>query len=140
MQSNNINPITTVQRMKLDDLAWDRSDDVAKAWKDALFDEKVLREIGRFIIKHRGGPAEELFNPQKGSFNLMFRMKFMDGGSVIIRFPIPGVSVFPESQTGGICYEIYRATHKHTCTSCSTLRYDRPKSGGTWPFHRHGIY
>lgn len=98
MQSNNINPITTVQRMKLDDLAWDRSDDVAKAWKDALFDEKVLREIGRFIIKHRGGPAEELFNPQKGSFNLMFRMKFMDGGSVIIRFPIPGVSVFPEEK------------------------------------------
>lgn len=32
--------------MKFDDLAWDRSDDVAKAWKDALFDEKVLEKLG----------------------------------------------------------------------------------------------
>lgn len=98
MQFNDVNPIATEQRMKFDDLAWDRSDDVAKAWKDALFDEKVFREIGRFIIKHRGGPAEVLFSQLKGSFNLMFRMKFMDGGSAIIRFPIPGVSMFPEEK------------------------------------------
>ena len=42
MQFNNVSPIATAQRMKFDDLAWDRSDDVAIAWKDALFDEKVL--------------------------------------------------------------------------------------------------
>jgi hypothetical protein len=76
MRPNEGKPIAVVERMKFDDLAWDRSDDIAKAWKDALFDGQILREIGRFIIKHRGGLAEELFNPQKGSLNLMFRMKY----------------------------------------------------------------
>lgn len=28
----------------------------------------------------------------------MFRMKFIDGGSAIIRFPIPGVSMFLEEK------------------------------------------
>lgn len=98
MQSLDKTPIVVVERMNFDDLAWDRSDDVSKAWKDALFDEKVFRAVGDFIKKHRGGPAEELFSPQKGSFNLMFRMKFVDGGSAIVRFPIPGVSMFPDEK------------------------------------------
>jgi hypothetical protein len=48
--------------------------------------------------QHRGGPAEELFNPQKGSFNVIFRMKFLDGNSAIIRFPIPGLFIFAEEK------------------------------------------
>lgn len=52
MPPNEGKPIAVVERMKFDDLAWDRSDDIAKAWKDVLSDEKILREIGRFIIKH----------------------------------------------------------------------------------------
>lgn len=98
MQSTYADPIATEQRMAFDDLAWQKSDNISNTWKEGLFNEKVLRQIGRFIIQHRGGPAEELFNPQKGSFNLMFRMKFLDGGSAIIRFPIPGVSMFPEEK------------------------------------------
>ncbi|EED14817.1 conserved hypothetical protein [Talaromyces stipitatus ATCC 10500] len=69
-----------------------------KIWRQNLFNEKVLREIGGFVIRHRGSPAEELFNPQKVSFNIMSRMKFLDGGSAMIRFPIPAVSMFPEEK------------------------------------------
>ncbi|BDD57632.1 hypothetical protein MAP00_002979 [Monascus purpureus] len=98
MQSTRDDPIVIERRMKFDDLAWEKSDNVSRSWRDNLFNEKVFREIGGFIIRHRGGPAEELFNPQKGSFNIMFRMKFLDGGSAIIRFPIPGVSMFPEEK------------------------------------------
>lgn len=94
MQSTCGDPVAAEQRMMFDDLAWERSDNVSSTWREKLFDEKVLREIGGFIIRHRGGPAEELFNPQKGSFNTMFRMKFLDGGSAAIRFPIPGVCMF----------------------------------------------
>ncbi|OKL55836.1 hypothetical protein UA08_08924 [Talaromyces atroroseus] len=98
MQSNHGNPIATEQRMMFDDLAWERSDNIAYNWRDNLFNEEIFREVGRAIIQHRGGSPEELFNPQKGSFNLMFRMKFVDGGSAIVRFPIPGVSMFAEEK------------------------------------------
>lgn len=83
-------PIVIEQRMKFDDLAWEKSDNVSRSWRANLFNEKTFREIGGCIIRHRGGPAEELFNPQKVSFNIMFRMKFLDGGSAILRFPILG--------------------------------------------------
>ena len=98
MQITRDDPIAIEQRMKFDDLAWEKSDNVSKSWRDDLFNEKTFREIGGAIIRHRGGPAEELFNPQKGSFNIHFRMKFLDGGSAILRFPIPGVSMFPEEK------------------------------------------
>lgn len=84
--------------MKFDEVVWDKSDELFAVWKKKLFNEDVFREIGRLIIKHRGGPADELFPPQKGAFNVILRMKFLDGGSAIIRFPAPGYSVFPEEK------------------------------------------
>lgn len=81
-----------------DEVMWDRSDELFASWKKKPFNEQVLREIGALIVKHREGPAEELFAPQKGAFNVMLRMKFLDRGSAIIRFPIPGYSVFPEEK------------------------------------------
>ncbi|QKX62131.1 uncharacterized protein TRUGW13939_09288 [Talaromyces rugulosus] len=91
-------PILPASRMKFDDVAWDRSDAIYAAWKKKLFNKDVFRKIGDFIVKHRRGPPDELFSPQKGAFNLIFRMKFRDGGSAIIRFPIPGISVFAEEK------------------------------------------
>ncbi|EED22175.1 conserved hypothetical protein [Talaromyces stipitatus ATCC 10500] len=114
MQSNYGNPVVTAERMKFDDLAWERSDNISNAWRDALFDKKVLREVGGFIIKHGKGPAEEPFNPQKGSFNSMFRKKFLDAGSAIIRFPIPGVSMFPEGKVKRERSLVIRFIERHT--------------------------
>ena len=65
------------------------------------------------IIKHRGGPADELFAPQKGSFNVILRMKFLDGGSAIIRFPAPGYSMFPEEKVE-MEVSIMRFIEQHT--------------------------
>lgn len=69
MLPTHVDPIAVEPLMMFDDLAWERSDNISGEWKHKVFDEKVLREIGRAIIKHRGGPPEELFNPQKGPFN-----------------------------------------------------------------------
>lgn len=41
----------------------------------SYFETDVLREIGRFIDKHRGVP-EELFAPKRGSFNAWLRLPF----------------------------------------------------------------
>lgn len=91
-------PIFKEKRMMFDEAVWDKSDELFAVWKKKLFNEEVFREIGALIIKHRGGPADELFRPQKGAFNVILRMKFLDGGSAIIRFPAPGYSVFPEEK------------------------------------------
>lgn len=91
-------PISIERRMSFDEHAWDISDELFAIWKKKLFNEEVFREIGALIIKHRGGLADELFPPQQGAFNVVQRMRFLDDGSAIIRFPAPGYSVFPEEK------------------------------------------
>jgi aminoglycoside phosphotransferase (APT) family kinase protein len=87
------------QRMKFDDVAWERSDAIFDAWKIKLYEEDTMRGLGNLIKKHRGGVPKELFAPQRGAFNVTVRMEFGDGGSAIIRIPCPGVHVFPEEKT-----------------------------------------
>ncbi|KAL4804423.1 hypothetical protein BDV18DRAFT_153304 [Aspergillus unguis] len=86
-------------RMHFDDVAWEKSEDIADSWVDEIFaQESTLRAIGQFIVKHRRGVPVELSDPRAGYFNVMFRMKFQDGGSAMIRFPKPGVTMFPEEK------------------------------------------
>jgi len=59
-------PIVMEGRMAFDDVLWSETDERFAAWKKTLFNEEVFREIGALVIKHRGGPADELFSPQKG--------------------------------------------------------------------------
>ncbi|KAM3428629.1 hypothetical protein NHJ13734_008516, partial [Beauveria thailandica] len=90
-------------RMLFDDVAWEESERVEGEWIKSLFEESTLRAIGDFIVKHRGGIPTELCDPKAGAFNALFRMKFQDGGSAVIRFPKPGVTMFPEEK---IRYEV----------------------------------
>lgn len=85
------------QHMQYDYLAAIRSDGKYRTWLEKLFEPEILREVGRFMMKHRGGVAKELTNPVAGAFNACLEMKFADG-SAIIRFPQPGNSSFPEDK------------------------------------------
>ncbi|KAF2236400.1 phosphotransferase family protein [Viridothelium virens] len=87
------------QRMCFDDVAWKRSDAVFDAWKVKLFEPDTLRAIGMFVAKHHGGTAVELCDPIAGAFNVTFRVIFRDNRSAVIRFPMPGVVMFPEEKT-----------------------------------------
>lgn len=84
--------------MKFDDVAWDRADELFAEWKKKIFNEDIQRKIGSMIIKHRRGVPVELFPPKMGGFNLIFRMVFIDGGSAVIRFPVPGSSAIREEK------------------------------------------
>lgn len=85
--------------MPFDDVAWEQSEDIADNWVDEILTkESTLRAIGHFIVKHRRGVPVELCDPRAGYYNLIFRMKFEDGGSAIIRFPKPGTVMFPEEK------------------------------------------
>lgn len=84
--------------MSYDDVAWEKSDSVFEVWKHKLYENDVLQAIGRFVEKHRGGIAIKLCNPLRGSFNTCVRVNFSDGGAAMIRFPCPGVVMFPEEK------------------------------------------
>ncbi|RAL16949.1 uncharacterized protein BO97DRAFT_335747, partial [Aspergillus homomorphus CBS 101889] len=80
------------------DDAWAKCDEIFELWKNKIFEHDVLRDIGRFVDKHRGGVPEQLFGPERGSFHFWFQMQFSDEGSAVIRFPCPGASMFPEEK------------------------------------------
>ncbi|KAG8407868.1 hypothetical protein J3458_020179 [Metarhizium acridum] len=84
--------------MRGDDVAWEESDRVERVWRHSLFEEATMRAIGQFIAKHRQGVPTELCEPRAGGFNALFRMKFLDGGSAVIRFTKPGSTMFPEEK------------------------------------------
>lgn len=85
--------------MHYDDPAWERSGNIAGKWVDELFaDQDKLREVGNFLVKHRPGTPMKFCDPRDGYYNIIFRMEFQDGGSAVIRFPEPGVNVFPEKK------------------------------------------
>ncbi|KAI9841263.1 MAG: hypothetical protein M1837_000799 [Sclerophora amabilis] len=87
-------------RMPYDDVAWAESEEAFDRWKGKLFDEDVLRAIAALIHQHRGGGIPtELCAPTRGSFNACVRLKFLDGGSAIMRIPCPGLVMFPEEKT-----------------------------------------
>ncbi|KAJ3484020.1 hypothetical protein NLG97_g7159 [Lecanicillium saksenae] len=79
--------------MQGDDVAWEESERIDRVWRHSLFEESTLKAIGRFIAKHRQGVPTELCEPLGGAFNVMFRMKFIDGGSAVIRFTKPGSTI-----------------------------------------------
>ncbi|PWY86645.1 hypothetical protein BO70DRAFT_427686 [Aspergillus heteromorphus CBS 117.55] len=98
MSSRSAAGIITARCMDYDDVAWAKCDEMFGVWRGRLFEQEVLRDIGRFIDKYRGGVPDELFAPRRGAFNAWLRMQFSDGGSTVIRFPCPGASMFPEEK------------------------------------------
>ncbi|MCJ1250950.1 hypothetical protein MMC30_008179 [Trapelia coarctata] len=85
-------------RMPYDDVAWAKSEEIFDEWKKRLLTPKSYLAVGRLIAKHRGGTPTELCAPVRGAFNVCLRMKFEDGGSAMIRFPCPGIIMFPEEK------------------------------------------
>lgn len=85
-------------RMEYDDVAWERSDEIADAWRAKLFETETMRAVGDFMVKHCVGAPFQLNAPVAGAFNVVFRMEFKHGGQVVMRIPVPGVAMFPEEK------------------------------------------
>ncbi|KAK0391425.1 LOW QUALITY PROTEIN: hypothetical protein NLU13_0925 [Sarocladium strictum] len=83
-------PKITSLKTYFDELEETNGDDECRAWLSRVLDAKVL--LATFVATRRGGgEATEYVGFLKGSFNLCFRFKFIDGGpDAIIRFPKPG--------------------------------------------------
>ncbi|KAJ5654182.1 hypothetical protein N7490_001185 [Penicillium lividum] len=85
-------------RMRYDDTAWEKSEEVAENWVRQLIDPEVLSPVGEFLVKHHRPDDPEVFTVlPMGSFNVAFRMRYKTG-SAVIRFPQPGAVMFPEEK------------------------------------------
>ncbi|KAJ5556361.1 hypothetical protein N7494_000276 [Penicillium frequentans] len=84
--------------MGFDPIAWKRNGDVFSAWKNKLLGENISTEIERCIMTHTHGSTGKLSPPDGGAFNMVFRMKFSDTESAVMRLPKPGFCVFPEEK------------------------------------------
>ena len=88
-------------RLSFDDVAWEKSDEIEESWLDLLLDGDIYNEIGLFLAEHyhpRQWADFKLF--RTGGFNASVLMTFTDTntGGAILRFPLPGVHMFPEEK------------------------------------------
>lgn len=88
-------PILSETNLEYDDEAWNQGMQIYAAWKSKLLERDNLLAIGNLIDKYRGGVPDSLSSPQKGAFNAWIRLKFLDGGSAVMRIPLPGKTMFP---------------------------------------------
>lgn len=85
--------------MDFDDVAWGQSGKRFDTWKqEKLLKRENLIAMGNLIDTWRGGVPDTLLTPGRGSFNVCVQLKFVDGGSAIMRVPCYGVSMFPEEK------------------------------------------
>ncbi|KAI0165358.1 phosphotransferase family protein [Hypoxylon sp. FL1284] len=95
-----------------DDIIWQKlEEDTDDALKHIRSKETYLAVAG-VILKHRNGTAKELHPVIKGGYNIVYRLEYEDGTSIIMRIPIKGVVPFPEEK---IRYEV--ATMKYVAAN-----------------------
>ncbi|KAJ5780265.1 hypothetical protein N7457_005425 [Penicillium paradoxum] len=81
-----------------DDVAWEKSEEIADTWVDQFFDPSISRPVGNFLLKHHKPDNPVRFDIlDKGTFNISLRMTYKTGAA-IIRFPLPGATMFPEEK------------------------------------------
>lgn len=81
-----------------DDLAWEESDRLENEWRENLVKPDIQQAIGKFVAKHRKGIPTDIGPLAGGGFNALFRVKFTDGASAVIRFAKPGRTMFPKEK------------------------------------------
>ncbi|KAJ5114799.1 hypothetical protein NUU61_000558 [Penicillium alfredii] len=85
-------------RMRYDDAAWEKSEEVADAWVLQFLEPDILTPVGNFLVRHHRPESPDEFDIlEKGAFNISLQMTYKNS-SAIIRFPQPGAAMFPEEK------------------------------------------
>ncbi|KAI1139611.1 kinase-like domain-containing protein [Hypoxylon sp. FL0543] len=85
-------------RMMKDDLVWEKIEEVSNEWEKRIHKSVVYHAIASLILKYREGKPKELHLGIRGGYNVVYRLEYADGLSVILRMPIEGVVQFPEEK------------------------------------------
>ncbi|KAJ5638844.1 hypothetical protein N7528_001234 [Penicillium herquei] len=84
-------------RLRPDDVCWEQAEDTSEKWILQFLEPDLLRPIEDFMIRHNRGIATELIILRKGSYNILLRLKYQNG-STVIRLSQPGAVFFPEEK------------------------------------------
>ena len=77
--------------MNKDDLIWEKLDEKIDEWDKLGRTTETYRAVGNFILKYRDGQPEVMHSAVKGGYNVVYRLEYKDGSSVIMRVPIKGL-------------------------------------------------
>ncbi|KAI1410869.1 phosphotransferase family protein [Hypoxylon sp. FL1857] len=98
--------------MDKDDIVWQKLEEATDEWEKSLQSTEMYRAVGNVILKYKDGQADLMHPLIRGGYNVVYRLEYKDGSSVIMRIPIKGVVAFPEEK---IRYEVatmrYVAAH-----------------------------
>ncbi|KAJ5146129.1 uncharacterized protein N7515_000693 [Penicillium bovifimosum] len=84
-------------RMCPDDVAWEQAEETSDSWLVQFLEVDMLRPIADFILIHNRGEVTEFAILRKGSYNILLRLKYRNGATVI-RLSQPGAVFFPEEK------------------------------------------
>lgn len=77
--------------MDKDDLAWEKLDEATDKWVASIRTKETYRAVGNLIPKYKNGQAGLMHPAAKGGYNIVYRLEYKDGTSVIMRVPIRGM-------------------------------------------------
>lgn len=76
-----------------DDLVWQKLEDESDAWYESVCTSETYRAVGRFMLKYKDAKAELMHTAVRGGYNVVYRLEFQDGTSLIMRVPIKGITI-----------------------------------------------
>jgi hypothetical protein len=86
-------------RQLYDDVALERIETSEKAAEEPFHDLNTYHAFKLLIERYRGGHVIKWGHLSKGSFNIVYRMRFQEGGKhAILRIPRPGIVQFPDEK------------------------------------------
>ncbi|KAL1863848.1 hypothetical protein VTK73DRAFT_6348 [Phialemonium thermophilum] len=87
---------------EFDDLAWDHGNALFLEWKKRLTLRQTYYDVAKKVEEHaNSGRATKIDPPQKGAFNVYYRVHFSHGPKALIRFPIPAYFQYREEKLMG---------------------------------------
>lgn len=82
--------------MDKDDIIWRELEEATDEWEKVIRTDAIHRAVGKLILKYRPGQAELMHRVIKGGYNIIYRLEYKDGSSIIMRIPIQGQCALTE--------------------------------------------
>lgn len=122
---------------EFDEVAWDFGEELFETWKKRLYNKDVYYEIAKKVRKHHmGGDVLELCSPQRGGFNVYYRLRMAEGAGAMIRFPMPAYFQYAEEKLLAEVATMRYISENTTIPVPFTLHYGMKEEspGGLGPF------
>lgn len=73
-----------------DDLVWQKLEEDSDAWYESVRTKETCGKVGNFMLKYKDAKPELMHTVIRGGYNVVYRLEFEDGTSLIMKVPIKG--------------------------------------------------